>query len=168
MPNNECCTQQKKREEAQKKGNQKANYQKELERILSGLEAEEASGGRKKRLLLHACCAPCSSYVLEYLREKFEITVLYYNPNITEREEYEKRCDELKRLVRQMNEESREDPAALPSGFLLVEEGRWEPQFFFEAAKGLESLPEGGERCFRCYELRLRETARLAAAKCLD
>lgn len=168
MLNNECCTQQKKREEAQKKGNQKANYQKELERILSGLEAEEASGGRKKRLLLHACCAPCSSYVLEYLREKFEITVLYYNPNITEREEYEKRCDELKRLVRQMNEESREDPAVLPSGFLLVEEGRWEPQFFFEAAKGLESLPEGGERCFRCYELRLRETARLAAEKGFD
>ena len=106
--------------------------------------------------------------MLEYLREKFEITVLYYNPNITEREEYEKRCDELKRLVRQMNEESREDPAAPPSGFLLVEEGRWEPQFFFEAAKGLESLPEGGERCFRCYELRLRETARLAAEKGFD
>ena len=159
MQNKECCTPQKNR----------INYQKELEKLLASLEAERISGnGKKKRLLLHACCAPCSSYVLEYLREKFEITVLYYNPNITEREEYEKRSAELKRLVRQMNEESQTDPAAFPPGFLLVEDGEWEPQRFFEVSKGLENLPEGGERCFRCYELRLRETARIAAERGFD
>ena len=125
MQNKECCTPQKNR----------INYQKELEKLLASLEAERISGnGKKKRLLLHACCAPCSSYVLEYLREKFEITVLYYNPNITEREEYEKRSAELKRLARQMNQESAgagqpekgsvpTEPAVLPSGFILVEEG---------------------------------------------
>ena len=162
------------------------NYQKELEKLLRALEAEASSGvGRKKRLLLHACCAPCSSYVLEYLREKFDITVLYYNPNITDREEYEKRSAELSRLARQMNEEGlsgtapervdlspagavAEKAPALPPGFILMEEGAWEPQLFFEAARGLEALPEGGERCFRCYELRLRETARLAALRGFD
>ena len=152
------------------------NYQKELEKLLRALEAEASSGvGRKKRLLLHACCAPCSSYVLEYLREKFDITVLYYNPNITDREEYEKRSAELSRLARQMNEEALSGTApemaadgALPPGFILMEEGAWEPQLFFEAARGLENLPEGGERCFRCYELRLRETARLAALRGFD
>ena len=170
MQNKECCTPQKNR----------INYQKELEKLLASLEAERISGnGKKKRLLLHACCAPCSSYVLEYLREKFEITVLYYNPNITEREEYEKRSAELKRLARQMNQESAgagqpekgsvpTEPAALPSGFILVEEGEWEPKRFFEVSKGLENLPEGGERCFRCYELRLRETARIAAERGFD
>lgn len=189
MRNKECCLPQEKRAEALRQGKRRenqVNYQKKLEKILSALEAEAACEGRKKRLLLHACCAPCSSYVLEYLREKFDITVLYYNPNITEREEYEKRSAELKRLAQRMNEEAcgagREEEGtsqngsgtfpkampALPSGFILVEEGEWEPQRFFEAAKGLENLPEGGERCFRCYELRLRETARLAAERGFD
>ena len=134
----------------------KINYQKELEKELERVLAS----GRTPRLLLHSCCAPCSSYVLEYLRDKFEITVLYYNPNITEREEYEKRCAELKRLAGRMNEET--------SDGILVEEGAYEPQLFFEAAKGLEKVPEGGERCFRCYELRLRETARIAAERGFD
>ena len=142
----------------------RVNYQKELEKLLESLDREKDPCGKKKRLLLHACCAPCSSYVLEYLRDKFEITVLYYNPNITEREEYEKRCAELKRLAERMNREA----SALPPGYILVEEGAYEPQLFFEAAKGLESLPEGGERCFRCYELRLRETARIAAERGFD
>ncbi|HJC58637.1 MAG TPA: epoxyqueuosine reductase QueH [Candidatus Eisenbergiella intestinipullorum] len=186
MQNNGCEAGCGKRKNPQENRKNQVNYQKELEKILRGLEAEEASGGRKKRLLLHACCAPCSSYVLEYLREKFEITVLYYNPNITERGEYEKRCEELKRLAERMNEErfgaeraeegwsrqerelSGEMPRALPSGYLLVEEGEWEPKRFFEVSKGLENLPEGGERCFRCYELRLRETARLAAERGFD
>ena len=138
----------------------RVNYQKELEKLLESLDREKDPRGKKKRLLLHACCAPCSSYVLEYLRDKFEITVLYYNPNITEREEYEKRCAELKRLAGRMNEET--------SDGILVEEGAYEPQLFFEAAKGLEKVPEGGERCFRCYELRLRETARIAAERGFD
>ena len=142
----------------------RVNYQKELEKLLDSLDREKDPGGKKKRLLLHACCAPCSSYVLEYLRDKFEITVLYYNPNITEREEYEKRCAELKRLAERMNREA----SALPPGYILVEEGAYEPQLFFEAAKGLEKVPEGGERCFRCYELRLRETARIAAERGFD
>ena len=179
---------QKKQGDPQEGRKNQVNFQKELEKILQTLEAEEASGKKtRKRLLLHACCAPCSSYVLEYLREMFDITVLYYNPNITEREEYEKRCAELKRLADRMNEEkagtdrTAQDGARgalgeqfLPetplfsSGFILVEEGRWEPQLFFELAKGLEGLPEGGERCFRCYELRLRETARLAAERGFD
>ena len=154
---------------------QKVNYQKELDKILDRIRKE----GKVPSLLLHSCCAPCSSYVLEYLREKFDITVLYYNPNITEWEEYEKRSAELKRLARQMNQESAgagqpekgsvpTEPTALPSGFILVEEGEWEPQRFFEVSKGLENLPEGGERCFRCYELRLRETARIAAERGFD
>ena len=187
MQNKEYGTPQGKRAEAcgqEKRRGNRVNYQKELEKILSALEAEEACRGQKKRLLLHACCAPCSSYVLEYLRETFDITVLYYNPNITEREEYEKRCAELKRLAERMNGEAAGNAdraarwtdaspdgawaSALPPGYILVEEGAYEPLLFFEAAKGLESLPEGGERCFRCYELRLRETARIAAERGFD
>lgn len=149
----------------------KVNYQKALERILEGLETDK--GIPKKRLLLHACCAPCSSYVLEYLREYFDITVLYYNPNITDREEYDKRVEELKRLVEIMRKpEQTETEAAetsdgeagiLPEWNITVEEGPYEPDAFFEMARGLEAIPEGGVRCFGCYEMRLRETARRAA-----
>lgn len=146
----------------------KVNYQKQLEEILRRLP-EENNGchdprtvpvSGKKKLLIHSCCAPCSSYVLEYLRDFFDITVLYYNPNITERQEYEKRTAEQKRLIEEMNREA-------PS-FITMETGRYEPEAFFAAAKGLEQLPEGGERCFRCYELRLRETARLAGEEGFD
>ena len=155
MQNKECCTPQKNR----------INYQKELEKLLASLEAERISGnGKKKRLLLHACCAPCSSYVLEYLRQYFDITVLYYNPNITEREEYEKRAAEQKRLIREMNEEADGDC----KNRILVEEGRYDPERFLAAAKGLELVPEGGERCFKCYEIRLRETARIAREQGFD
>ncbi|HIU31154.1 MAG TPA: epoxyqueuosine reductase QueH [Candidatus Caccousia avistercoris] len=128
----------------------RVNYQKELERLLEGLP----QGGPPPRLFLHACCAPCSSYVLEYLSQYFSITLFYYNPNISPQEEYRKRVQEVRRLTAEM-------PLKHP---VLVEEGRYKPQEFVQAAKGLENVPEGGERCFRCYELRLRESARLAAA----
>lgn len=146
----------------------KVNYQKRMEEILRGLPEENNGGSAsqagpvtgKKKLLLHSCCAPCSSYVLESLRSHFAITVLYYNPNITRRQEYDMRMAEQKRLIEEMNGEA-------PS-FIALEAGRYEPEVFFAAAKGLEQLPEGGERCFRCYELRLRETARLAGEKGFD
>ena len=132
----------------------KRNYQKELEKIL---ERPEVKG---RRLLLHACCAPCSSYCMEYLRDYFAITVFYYNPNITEAEEYRKRAGEEKRLIDAYNEKLRCGQA---SGYPIdVIEGEYEPERFYELAKGLEQCPEGGERCFRCYELRLRESARTA------
>ena len=146
----------------------KVNYQKQLEDILRRLP-EENSGCHdpqavpvtgKKKLLIHSCCAPCSSYVLEYLRDFFDITVLYYNPNITDRQEYEKRTAEQKRLIEEMNSEA-------PS-FITMETGRYEPEVFFAAVKGLEQIPEGGERWFCCYEIRLRETARLAGEKGFD
>lgn len=124
------------------------NYQKELETCIAKLQEEN----RVPRLFLHSCCAPCSSYVLEYLSRYFEITVFYYNPNISPREEYEKRVEEMRRLIREMKFDH-------PVSFL---EGEYRPEIFFEMAKGLEDLPEGQERCFRCYRLRLEETARLA------
>ena len=109
-------------------------------------------------LLLHACCAPCSSYVLEYLRGYYNITVFFYNPNISDQAEYAKRRDEMKRLLRL-------DGAAPPTGFI---EGDYDPTRFYHAIRGLESAPEGGERCRRCYELRLGETARMAEAGGFD
>ena len=132
----------------------KRNYQKELDIILEKIKA----GGRRPKLFLHACCAPCSSYTLEYLTEFFDIEVFYYNPNISPKEEYDKRVEELNRLVRKM-------PL---SGKVEVVPGRYDPQEFYDIARGLESVPEGGERCFRCYELRLRETARMAKERGAD
>ena len=126
------------------------NYQKELDRVLEGLEREAAV----PRLLLHSCCAPCSSYVLEYLSRYFEITVLYYNPNIYPPEEFGKRLKEQQKLLADME---------FVHPVRLVE-GRFEPEAFYQAAKGLEQEPEGGKRCGACYELRLREAAREAAA----
>ena len=126
------------------------NYQKELERLI---EKECTKENKAPRLLLHSCCAPCSSYVLEYLSEYFEITLLYYNPNIFPEEEYTKRVNELHRLVSEMHFRHP----------VTVLDGRYDPQEFFEIAHGLEDVPEGGERCFRCYRLRLDEAARTAA-----
>lgn len=100
-------------------------------------------------LLLHSCCAPCSSYVLEYLSEYFAITLLYYNPNIYPQEEYRKRVEEQQGLIRRL-------PVKHPVRFV---EGRYDPARFYEMAQGLEDVPEGGARCFKCYELRLREAA---------
>lgn len=125
----------------------KRNYQKELEQIIAGLP-----DGAVPRLLLHSCCAPCSSYCLEYLSDTFEILDFYYNPNISPKTEYEERRQELLRLIR-------EQPHRHPVTFL---EGVYEPERFYELTRGMEELPEGQERCFRCYELRLREAARKA------
>lgn len=122
------------------------NFSKKLDRLLAQPEI------KGKHLFLHSCCAPCSSYVLEYLRSFFCITVFYYNPNITQEPEYRKRVEEQKRLIGIFN--GRKD------GYHIdIIEGDYEPEKFFTVAKGYEKCKEGGERCFRCYELRLRETA---------
>ena len=126
----------------------KHNYQQELDRLLESVKGLD----RPPRLLLHACCAPCSSYVLEYLSQYFEITVFYYNPNISPQEEYEKRVREIDRLIREM---TFANPVSLIAG-------PYDPERFFAMAKGLEDVPEGGERCFKCYRLRMEEAARMA------
>lgn len=188
------------------------NYQKELDKIISDIEA-----GRQcaPTLFLHSCCAPCSSYVLEYLRKYFRITVFYYNPNITEDEEYSKRVTEQKRLIAAYNEQLMRADGLLKEtewsnvylndrnmqdiekrdtqeikkydikgcgtqdikkqdeekqktdnkGYNIdIIEGDYEPQRFYEIVRGLEECPEGGERCFACYALRLAETAKRAQA----
>lgn len=132
-----------------KKGNAR-NYQKELDRLIGQLD------GRAPRLLLHSCCAPCSSYVLEYLRRYFQITVFYHNPNITEQEEYQKRAAEQQRLIGAFN---RLTGCGYP---IEIIEGCYAPSAFYEAVKGLEQCPEGGARCDACFALRLGETARTA------
>jgi hypothetical protein len=137
---------------------QKKNYQKELEKIIE----EKQKNGIVPSLFLHACCAPCSSYCLEYLAQYFNITVFYYNPNISPKEEYQKRVEELEHLVKRQEELLKNAKKSYPIQFL---EGKYEPERFYEMAKGMEDLPEGGERCFACYELRLRETAKIAAGK---
>ena len=104
------------------------------------------------KLLLHACCAPCSSAVLERLSDIFEISILYYNPNITEEEEYLKRLNELKRFVSMVK-------TKYP---VTVIDGRYNPEEWFHISKGLEEEPERGRRCFKCYHLRLEETAKVA------
>ena len=105
-------------------------------------------------MLLHCCCAPCSSYVLEYLSEYFKITAFFYNPNITDRLEYEKRKAELIRYIGERHFKYDVDFA----------DGDYSPQLFWNIAKGKEDIPEGGERCFSCYRLRLEKTAALAKA----
>jgi hypothetical protein len=133
------------------------NFQKELDKLIENMEN---SGELGKNLLLHSCCAPCSSYCMEYLRQYFNITVFYYNPNISYQEEYRKRVEEQKRLIKAFNDKD---------GFSInVIEGDYEPDKFYEIAKGLEDCKEGGERCFKCYELRLRKTAELALRQGFD
>ncbi|MGI5989215.1 MAG: epoxyqueuosine reductase QueH [Lachnospiraceae bacterium] len=124
------------------------NFQKELDARIARLQAE----GKVPNLLLHACCAPCSSYCIEYLSQYFHITVFYYNPNITSHAEYQKRIEEEKRFIREF-------PAKYPVSLI---EGAYEPERFEQMAKGLEDAPEGGARCMKCYRLRLEETAKLA------
>lgn len=132
----------------------KMNYQLELDKLIRELQKEQTDAAyHVPRLLLHSCCAPCSSYVLEYLSQYFEITLLYYNPNIFPEEEYRKRVEEQERLIAEL-------PAKHPVSFV---EGRYQPEEFFAVAKGLEDVPEGGERCRKCFRLRLEETAKLAA-----
>lgn len=130
---------------------QKVNYQNELEKIIN-------SSKESKSLLLHVCCAPCSSYVLEYLSNFFEITVFYYNPNIEPYSEYEYRVNEEKRLIGEMNYKN-------PVHFI---EGVYEPQEYHSRVAGLENEKEGGKRCEECFRLRLEKTAELCKEKNFD
>ena len=124
----------------------KRNYSKELENII------KENSNRKPRLLIHSCCAPCTSYVLEYLSEYFDITLLFYNPNISPKAEFEYRVSELKRLVLEM-------PIDKDLNILIPE---YNDREFYDVVKGLEDIPEGGERCFKCYEIRLKRAAKYA------
>lgn len=130
----------------------KINYQKELDKIIASLD------GRVPTLLLHSCCAPCSSYTLEYLSNYFDITVYYYNPNISPKAEFDKRFAEQKRLI-----------ASLPAKHeIKLIKGDYNYSDFSEIAKGFENVKEGGERCFRCYKLRLEKSAHLAKEQGFD
>lgn len=122
---------------------------------------ERIPKGKVPKLLLHSCCAPCSSYCMEYLCRYFEITVFYYNPNISADSEYKKRAAEERRLIAAYNEAGKGYP-------IQMIDGDYEPERFYEAVKGLESCKEGGERCFRCFELRLQKTATLAKELGID
>ena len=130
------------------------NYQKELEQMIE----KNANASEVKKVLLHSCCAPCSSYVIEYLSEYFALTVYYYNPNIYPDEEYGKRAGEQKRFIEEF-------PTRYPVEFVC---GDFDKDAFFEAVKGLEQIKEGGERCFACYRLRLEQTAKLAKEMGMD
>lgn len=130
------------------------NYQLKLEEIIK----ENLDKNYIPTLLLHSCCAPCSSYCLEYLSNFFKITIFYYNPNITDKSEYIKRVEEQKRLIKEL-------PQKYPINFI---EGNYDPKSFINISKGLENEPERGKRCYKCYELRLRETALIAKNKNYD
>lgn len=132
----------------------KINYQKISDKIIN----EELKQGRTPTLLLHACCAPCSSYVLEYLSQYFSITVLFFNPNISPADEYLKRANELKRLVSEMEFENQ----------VSVVVADYDYSQFEKIAKGNEDVPEGGVRCFKCYRLRLEEAAHYAKENGFD
>ena len=130
----------------------KRDFQKELDGIIKEIE----ESGIRPKLLLHVCCAPCSSYCMEYLTKYFDMTLLFYNPNMDCKEEYEKRKEELSRLVRE---------AAFP---VKVEMMPYDPQEYLDAIKGMEDIPEGGKRCFACYELRMRKAAGYASQNGFD
>lgn len=130
----------------------KINYQIELDKIINNINE------KAPKLLLHSCCAPCSSYTLEYLSKYFEITVLYYNPNISPKEEFDKRFAEQERLIKAM-------PLTNEVGLIC---GEYDYNDFLKIAKGYEACREGGERCFRCYRMRLEKTAQLAKEKNFD
>lgn len=130
------------------------NYQKELEKIIEKVKELDYI----PTLLLHSCCAPCSSYVLEYLSNYFKITIFYYNPNIYPQEEFNKRVDEQVRLIENLPVKNKVD-------FI---KGKYDNDKYEAMIKGLEEEKEGGSRCFICYRLRLRETAKLAKEKSFD
>lgn len=172
----------------------KRNYQKELEMKIEQQEKQHMV----PTLLLHSCCAPCSSYVLEYLSQYFQITVFYYNPNIYPDEEYYKRVEEQKNFIQRFSENAETffqplckeakqngtntfkeaeqkqqhmpEPEKVQRTFHKINfiEGNFDKDRFYEMAKGMEELPEGGERCFQCYELRLREAAQYAKRLHMD
>lgn len=122
---------------------------------------------------MHSCCAPCSSHVLEYLREKADVTVFYYNPNITDREEYEERKKEELRLIEEYNKQVEENDfsgmhSTSAARKIKVLDADYDPAVFLEAVKGLEECREGGPRCEKCFALRLKETARKAREENFD
>ncbi|MBQ8981681.1 MAG: epoxyqueuosine reductase QueH [Eubacterium sp.] len=132
----------------------KVNYQKETDKIIDSITSQNAV----PRLLLHSCCAPCSSYTLEYLSQYFAITVFYFNPNISPQSEFEKRFAEQKRLVESLPAKNK----------IELVKGEYDYNVFLEIAKGLEDVREGGERCFKCYRMRLEQTAALAKEQGFD
>lgn len=167
------------------------NYQKELDKTIETLHKD----GLVPSLFLHSCCAPCSSYVLEYLSEYFAITVFYYNPNIFPDTEYAARVREQERLIAELNRASVSDDGGLlwqplrpgaavslgmsdgpgesdrsfrPFHRISFVAGEYRPELFYEAARGLEEEPEGGARCTECFRLRLTEAARIAAEGAFD
>ena len=132
----------------------KENYQLILDKTLEKIKTAD----KKPTLLIHSCCAPCSSYVLEYLSKFFDITVFYYNPNISPAEEFEKRAKEQCRLIEEM----------LPDSGIKTVIADYDANEFFETVKGLENEPEGGKRCKECFALRLEKTAELAKKQNFD
>ena len=122
------------------------NYDLAMQKTIKGF-----AEGEKPSLLLHSCCAPCSTAVVERLMENFCVTVFYFNPNITESEEYNLRLNEQKRYLKETYGDA-----------VKIIEGRYSAREFFAAATGLEKEPEGGKRCEACFELRLNETAKIA------
>ena len=128
------------------------NYSKFTENLIEKIKDD----GKRPSLLLHVCCAPCSSYVLEYLREYFNITLYYYNPNISPKSEYIYRLDELKRLVRETETDAE------------IINAEYEPEKFFGVSKGFEEEAEGGQRCEKCYRLRLEKSAEYAKTHNFD
>lgn len=137
----------------------KTNYQRELDKIIE----ENRKAGIRPSLLLHACCAPCSSYCLEYLAEYFDITVLFYNPNLYPEEEYDKRAKEEEKLIGRMNEKLSESGREIK---LTVSD--FDSREFYDKIKGLENCKEGGERCLKCFELRLEKAAEYAKKNNFD
>lgn len=132
----------------------KINYQKELDKIIASLSEEF-----RPKLLLHSCCAPCSSYCITYLREYFDITCYFYNPNITGFAEYEKRYSELVRLSELVNNEPYKNELLTLPGDIKVIDAGYDDRLFFESVKGYEEIPEGGKRCEICFRQRLEGCA---------
>ena len=132
----------------------KENYQIVLENIINENEQKR----KVPKLLLHSCCAPCSSYCMEYLSKYFDITLYFYNPNISKPEEFDKRANELTRLVNSM-------PLTRPINVVIE---HYEPKEFYEIAKGLENEPERGKRCEKCFKLRLKCSAQYAQKNNFD
>lgn len=130
------------------------NYQKELEKIIAHLD-------KCKTVFMHSCCAPCSSYCMEYLRQYFDLTVFYYNPNIMQETEYRKRVEEQQRLVNCYNQKQGLNQIS----FL---EGTYDPENYLSAVRGMEDTPERGPRCTECFRLRLEETAKVAKQMEMD
>ena len=122
------------------------NYQKELDRII------QKRGQKTPRVLLHSCCGPCSSAVLEYITQYFDVTLLWYNPNLYPKEEFDRRFKTQVELIEKMGLADKVDILAEP----------WKSEDYYRRVKGLENEPEGGKRCAECFRVRLLETARLA------